>query len=122
NVDQYRHSALVVAPENRALLHKRIEHRFVRMLAEGLVGEVEKLYVRNDLDETLPSIRAVGYRQVWSYLKGECGYAAMKERAVAATRQLAKRQFTWLKREKKAFWHVSGEKNLFQKVSSDIVL
>jgi tRNA dimethylallyltransferase len=90
---------LVVAPACRADLHARLEARFRDMLAHGLIDEVQKLFERGDLDESFPSVRAVGYRQVWGYLKGEYGLAAVEEKGVAATRQLAKRQFTWLRRE-----------------------
>jgi tRNA dimethylallyltransferase len=99
---------LVIAPEDRSILHTIIAQRFQAMLAQGLVAEVQKLFWRGDLHEELPSIRAVGYRQVWAYLKGDDDYAAMAEKAVAATRQLAKRQFTWLRRETDAHRLVTG--------------
>ncbi len=67
------------------------------MLAAGLVDEVNHLFIRGDLHLSLPSIRAVGYRQVWEYLLGEVDYEVMRENAIAATRQLAKRQLTWLR-------------------------
>src|SRR5690606_27092705 len=88
---------LSVQPEERALLHERIATRFHMMLDQGLVAEVEKLKAREDLHTGLPSIRSVGYRQVWQYLNGEYGYDAMVERGIIATRQLAKRQITWLR-------------------------
>ena len=90
---------LILAPEQRQVLHQRIEQRFTRMLESGLLNEVQSLYQRGDLNEDLPAIRAVGYRQVWLYLKGEYNQFEMVERAVIATRQLAKRQFTWLRRQ-----------------------
>ena len=93
---------LVVAPGQRSLLHELIRQRFLRMLEQGLVDEVAGLYRRGDLHENLPSIRAVGYRQVWAYLAGELDQAAMVERGVIATRQFAKRQYTWLRREASA--------------------
>lgn len=93
---------LVVAPASRAELHVRLEARFRDMLAHGLIDEVQRLFERGDLDESFPSIRAVGYRQVWGYLEGEYGFAALEEKGVAATRQLAKRQLTWLRREREA--------------------
>lgn len=85
-------------PEARAVLHDRIQRRFHHMLERGLVEEVERLYKRGDLSPDLPSVRAVGYRQAWHYLTGTVNYNEMIEKAVAATRQLAKRQLTWLRR------------------------
>ncbi len=84
-------------PADRAVLHDRIADRFTQMLEEGLIGEVEGLRARGDLHLGLPSMRCVGYRQVWQYLAGEHDRATMQARAIAATRQLAKRQLTWLR-------------------------
>jgi tRNA dimethylallyltransferase len=84
---------------DRAMLRKRISQRFDMMLQSGLIDEVERLYRRGDLHENMPSIRAVGYRQVWSYLAGEYDFNEMRERAIIATAQLAKRQMTWLRKE-----------------------
>jgi tRNA dimethylallyltransferase len=81
----------------RSQLHKSIEMRFDVMLRSGLVDEVKQLRARYRLTADTPSMRAVGYRQVWSYLEGEIGADVMRERALAATRQLAKRQITWLR-------------------------
>lgn len=86
----------LVSPD-RSVLHKRIADRFGQMLEQGLVDEVSRLYARGDLDIDKPSIRAVGYRQVWQYLSGELDEREMREKGVAATRQLAKRQLTWLR-------------------------
>ncbi|MEX1197914.1 MAG: tRNA (adenosine(37)-N6)-dimethylallyltransferase MiaA [Pseudohongiellaceae bacterium] len=88
---------LAVQPAERSVLHERIERRFRAMLDEGLVEEVRGLHERGDLHVGLPSIRSVGYRQVWQYLDGEMSYEAMVERGIIATRQLAKRQMTWLR-------------------------
>lgn len=118
----YQKISLVLVPENRAQLHQRIELRFLAMLEAGLIDEVQRLFDRGDLNESLPSIRAVGYRQAWSFLKGEYDREMMTERGVAATRQLAKRQFTWLRKQKNAHWYISGEKKLFRKVLRDVVL
>lgn len=93
---------MVVAPPDRKILHEQIAKRFRQMLAQGLVAEVDALFRRGDLNEKMPAIRAVGYRQVWAYLKGEDDYDTMAEKGIAATRQLAKRQFTWLRRETEA--------------------
>ncbi len=81
----------------RSELHQRIEQRFDNMLAQGLISEVEQLRARGDLDLSKPALRAVGYRQVWRYLQGEDDFIQMREKAIAATRQLAKRQMTWLR-------------------------
>lgn len=84
-------------PRNRALLHDRIERRFDQMLADGFIDEVRQLYQRPDLHPDLPAMRAVGYRQAWQYLAGECDRAQLAAAGKAATRQLAKRQLTWLR-------------------------
>jgi tRNA dimethylallyltransferase len=88
---------LALTVNNRALLHERIAKRFQNMLAQGLVTEVEKLHACDDLHENLPALRSVGYRQVWQYLEHKLTYDQMVERAIIATRQLAKRQLTWLR-------------------------
>jgi len=87
-------------PEQRDLLHQRIAQRFRQMLELGFIEEVEALRARGDLHLNLPSMRCVGYRQVWEYLDGRMGYNEMTEKAIIATRQLAKRQLTWLRKEK----------------------
>lgn len=93
----YQLLKIALIPENRAWLHNRLEQRFDKMLDLGLIGEVEALYSRPDLNISLPAIRAVGYRQVWDYLDGKIDYNLMRNRAIVATRQLAKRQMTWLR-------------------------
>jgi tRNA dimethylallyltransferase len=93
----YRMLAIALEPSDRAVLHERIEQRFEIMLELGLIGEVRRLRESFDLNPSLPSMRAVGYRQVWQYLDGEFGLTALREKGVAATRQLAKRQLTWLR-------------------------
>src|SRR5690606_24994336 len=99
----------VVAPRDRAWLHARIAARFRQMLDQGLIDEVASLRARGDLDLSMPSMRAVGYRQVWEYLDGRYDYGAMVERGIAATRQFAKRQLTWLRAERDAEWFASEE-------------
>ena len=84
-------------PSERLQLHDRIALRFDQMLALGLVGEVEQLWRRGDLHENLPAIRCVGYRQIWQHLAGQDSLQHAREKAIAATRQLAKRQLTWLR-------------------------
>lgn len=95
----YAYSKIVIEPRQRHTLHDKIAERFKLMLAQGLIDEVDALRQRGDLDESMPSIRCVGYRQVWSYLQGEYDFADMQEKGIAATRQLAKRQLTWLRKE-----------------------
>lgn len=84
-------------PSDRSVLHQRIAQRYYAMIEAGLVAEVEALFKRGDLNTSMPSIRCVGYRQIWAYLEGETELPTAIERAVAATRQLAKRQLTWLR-------------------------
>jgi tRNA dimethylallyltransferase len=86
-----------IFPEDRDRLHERIERRFRQMLDMGLWDEVERLYARGDLDPSMPSIRAVGYRQLWRHLAGETGREEAVRAGIIATRQLAKRQMTWLR-------------------------
>ncbi len=93
----YTVASLAIAPANRHVLHERIALRFAQMLEQGFVEEVRALRNRRDLHAGLPSIRAVGYRQGWGHLDGALTAAQMQERGVIATRQLAKRQFTWLR-------------------------
>ena len=86
-----------VVPEDRAALHRRIEERFDAMLREGFAEEVQRLRQRSDLHLRLPALRAVGYRQMWGHLGGEFEACEMRTKALAATRQLARRQLTWLR-------------------------
>lgn len=108
----YKLLKLSLIPENRAWLHKRLEQRFDIMLEQGLLAEVEKLYQRSDLHIELPSMRSVGYRQVWEYLDGKIDYNTMRNRAIVATRQLAKRQLTWLRSEKDLITYYAEELHL----------
>ena len=89
--------AYALVPEDRAELHRRIAERFERMLKDGLVEELKTLRQRHELQASLPSMRCVGYRQAWAYLEGEYGKVELREKGIAATRQLAKRQLTWLR-------------------------
>jgi tRNA dimethylallyltransferase len=88
---------LALIPSDRAVLHQRIAARFDAMLAAGLVDEVDTLRRRYALNADLPSMRAVGYRQAWAYLDGDIDLKGLREQGIAATRQLAKRQLTWLR-------------------------
>ncbi len=94
----------IVAPLERRDLHTRIEKRFGAMLDAGFLAEVRTLYERSDLSAEHPSMRAVGYRQLWRYLAGQCELEEARNQAIAATRQLAKRQLTWLRRRERAQW------------------
>lgn len=86
-----------IAPEDRTILHERIELRFHKMMELGFKAEVEKLFARPDLHLDLPSIRCVGYRQMWEHLQGQYNLDEAVYRGICATRQLAKRQITWLR-------------------------
>ncbi len=112
----YQKIKLIIAPRDRAVLHEKIALRFKQMLQQGLVAEVEALYQRGDLTVQMPSVRAVGYRQVWSYLEGEINAEEMQETGIIATRQLAKRQFTWLRRETDAHSFYTEEQDVFSAV------
>jgi tRNA dimethylallyltransferase len=112
----YRFINIICAPHDRQQLHERIEKRFTTMLANGLITEVKRLYERKDLYADLPALRTVGYRQVWEYLAGECDYDTMQQKAIAATRQLAKRQMTWLRRWQDATWFESDDPDLLHKM------
>lgn len=111
---EFSYIKLIIAPEQRQTLHHKIAERFKAMLAQGFLDEVQALIKRGDLNETMPSIRCVGYRQAWSYLHGQLDFAEMQEKAIAATRQLAKRQFTWLRKEENACRLCSDAPNLLE--------
>lgn len=109
----YRVAQYAIAPKERKVLHDLIAKRFDIMLAQGFVEEVRALKQRGDLHLEMPSMRCVGYRQCWQYLDGEFDHSTMVEKAVAATRQLAKRQLTWLRSWPNLEWLESGnEENL----------
>jgi tRNA dimethylallyltransferase len=86
-------------------LHERIEKRFDLMMEAGFTDEMKTLYARSDLNANLPSMRAVGYRQAWDWLDGKYSFDQMREKAIIATRQLAKRQLTWLRQESPSVWY-----------------
>ena len=108
----YQVHQFAIAPASRELLHQRIEQRFHQMLASGFEAEVRALFARGDLHTDLPSIRCVGYRQMWSYIEGEISYDEMVYRGVCATRQLAKRQVTWLRGWEGVHWLDSEKPDL----------
>ena len=109
---------VALAPAERRILHERIEHRFDDMLANGFLEEVAALYQRGDLHVDLPAVRAVGYRQLWSHLSQEYSLEIAREKGVAATRQLAKRQITWLRSWSGLHWLDSGVKNVQEQVKA----
>jgi tRNA dimethylallyltransferase len=111
---------IILSPEDRSLLHERVKLRFLAMLESGLIDEVESLYRRGDLSLNLPSMRLVGYRQVWRYLDGLSSYEEMQEHAIIATRQLAKRQITWCRSESHAKWYDPHEPAIFSKILENI--
>lgn len=107
-----------IAPKDRKDLHDRIALRYEQMIAQGFEAEVVKLKARKDLHENLPSIRCVGYRQMWQYLNGEYDHEEMVFRGICATRQLAKRQLTWLRNWSGMQWlHMEDKDNLQQIMS-----
>lgn len=112
---------IVLAPLDRSILHRRIEHRFHQMLEQGFLAEVESLYQRGDLREEFPSVRAVGYRQAWQYFSGICSKEEMTELSIIATRQLAKRQLTWLRRWEEAVWINSDDADHLDQIMSLIL-
>ena len=105
-----------IAPNDRAALHEKIALRMDNMLDNGFVDEVRALFDRGDLDASMPAIRAVGYRQAWSYLSGELDEATFREKAIIATRQLAKRQFTWLRQQTEMMWLQMGDRTVLDQV------
>lgn len=115
NLNFTMHS-LIIAPNDRSILHERIQKRFLQMLDSGLIDEVKRLYERHDLDLTTPAIRSVGYRQVWEYLQGKITFDEMRDKGVIATRQLAKRQLTWLRSWPDAIWFDSEASDLMEQM------
>jgi tRNA dimethylallyltransferase len=109
---------IALAPLERDDLHHRIELRFKRMLGAGLLDEVAELFARGDLTAEHPSMRAVGYRQIWQHLAGDIALEEASSRAIAATRQLAKRQLTWLRRRTQAQWFDAMHPDVAQMILS----
>jgi tRNA dimethylallyltransferase len=116
----YRLAKLIIAPQERSILHQRIEKRFKLMLEKGFIDEVKRLRERSELSLELPSMRAVGYRQVWEYLDGLYDYDEMVHKGIVATRQFAKRQLTWLRAEQNAVWLDSESPNLLDQALKSI--
>ena len=117
----FRALRLVVCPSARSVLHQRIEARFAGMLDRGFLAEVEALRTRGDLNPGLPSMRCVGYRQAWTHLQGEIDLPEMTRRSVVASRQLAKRQLTWLRQDSEALWYDldsdSAQESVYENIS-----
>lgn len=119
--ERYRITQIAICPGDRAELHRRIHLRFAQMMKAGLLDEVHSLYSRPDLHPDLPAMRAVGYRQLWQHLAGECSLADAVASAEAATRQLAKRQLTWLRKWPGLNWIYTNEAgNLAATTESDL--
>lgn len=114
--DLYEIKAIALAPKDRSVLHQRIHQRFSKMLENGLLEEVRALHKKYGYNADLPAMRAVGYRQVWGFLSGELCYEEMVEKGIIATRQLAKRQLTWLRAWECLYWFEGNEANLLEKV------
>ena len=119
---RYNIAQFAIAPADRAVLHERIATRFDLMLEQGFENEVVKLYERSDLHEDLPSVRSVGYRQMWQYLDGQLSYAEMRERGIIATRQLAKRQLTWLRGWEQVTWLDTFANDNLTKITAKVTL
>ena len=118
----YQFINIALIPDDKIHHHQIIKNRFKKMLEQGFVEEVENLFKRGDLNSDLPSIRTVGYRQIWSYLTGKLSYNEMQERAIIATRQLAKRQMTWLRSWKNLYRLSYNEKNKYTHLVEHIKL
>jgi tRNA dimethylallyltransferase len=118
--DRYRILQMAICPLDRAELHRRIALRYEAMMAQGFLQEVEALHARPDLHADLPAIRAVGYRQLWQHLEGECSLAEAVDKGIAATRQLAKRQLTWLRKWPDLQWiYTDPEGNVLETTLSE---
>ncbi|NNK98082.1 MAG: tRNA (adenosine(37)-N6)-dimethylallyltransferase MiaA [Xanthomonadales bacterium] len=111
---------VIISPEPRSILHERIAQRFDLMMQAGFIEELKSLYSRPDLTADMPAMRAVGYRQGWQWLAGDLSLEEMREKAIAATRQLAKRQLTWLRREGVPIWYDLQAEGSKQKVFAEI--
>jgi tRNA dimethylallyltransferase len=118
----YKAINIAVTPSDRSFLHDKINRRFLEMMRLGFIEEVEQLYKRGDLKLSLPSMRSVGYRQVWQYLAGQITRDQMLEQIPIATRQLAKRQLTWLRTWPEIRFFDSENQNLLAEVTKEINL
>jgi len=107
--------SMAVMPPERSVLHERIEQRFDIMLEQGFEAEVRALWNRGDLVMSMPSVRCVGYRQMWEYFAGQWDYETMRFKGIVATRQLAKRQITWLRSWEKLHWLDTNDQDITAK-------
>ncbi len=107
---------IAIIHPDRETLHSRIVLRFTKMLEKGFIEEVERLYFRADLNSGMPALRSVGYRQVWEYLSGNTSFATMQENSIISTRQLAKRQITWLRSWQDLHRYESDDPQLVQRI------
>jgi len=107
---------IILNPGDRLKLHERIKRRFLKMLDDRFIEEVRTFHKVDRFSGSLPAMRMVGYRQIWNYLDGETNYEEMVEMGIAATRQLAKRQMTWLRKEENGIWFNSDESGLVDKI------
>lgn len=107
--------SLSVMPPERCVLHERIEQRFDIMLEQGFEAEVRALWERGDLELSMPSVRCVGYRQMWEYFSGHWDYETMRYKGIVATRQLAKRQITWLRSWENLNWLDTNDRDITDK-------
>jgi len=107
--------SLSVMPPERSVLHERIEQRFDIMLEQGFETEVRALWERGDLELSMPSVRCVGYRQMWEYFSGQWDYETMRYKGIVATRQLAKRQITWLRSWENLNWLDTNDRDITDK-------
>lgn len=111
----YRVRKIIVAPAERSIIHERAKYRFIQMIELGFIDEVREFYERGDVKASQPCMRMVGYRQIWRFLDGLIGHEEMLEQAIAATRQLAKRQLTWLRSERNTIWLDSSKQDILDK-------
>ncbi len=118
--DAYQITQLAICSANREELHRRIELRLDQMIEQGLVSEVRGLYERGDLHTDLPSMRAVGYRQMWDHVQGERDLKRARQLCIIATRQLAKRQLTWLRGWPQLCWIYTNERGFASKSSENL--
>lgn len=111
---------IILAPQHHSLLNDLVARRFMLMLEAGFMNEVKHFYEQDNLHLNLPAMRMIGYRQIWQYLDGLYEQPAMQERAIIATRQLAKRQMTWCRGEQNAQWYDCFQANVFAKILANI--
>ena len=119
---RYSIKKMVLLPNDRSLLHRRIKKRLLAMLKGGLVEEVEHFHKRGDLFANLSSMRLVGYRQIWNYLDGDINYQEMQDQAIAATRQMAKRQITWFRHEDNTELFDPYDADICNKIINNLVI